>query len=162
MSVVLCCEYVLDINHIIRRPKNQEVLGKQILIQYEGNSPLQFTLVHNLCAKYNLVSQVISRWTSQHMCMLSGVRLFSNLTARLLCPWNSPDNNTRVGCHFLLQGISPNHSSNLHLLCLLHGRQILYLWATGEAQCTDLPEETSACCSLNVECVRWQASELEK
>ena len=29
---------------------------------------------------------------------------------RLLCPWNSPDTNTGMGCHFLLQGsrgISP-------------------------------------------------------
>ena len=25
--------------------------------------------------------------------------------ARLLCPWNSPDKETGVGCHFLLQGI---------------------------------------------------------
>ena len=24
--------------------------------------------------------------------------------ARLLCPWNSPDRNPGVGCHFLLQG----------------------------------------------------------
>ena len=28
------------------------------------------------------------------------------LTARLLCPRNSPGKNTRVGCHSLLQGIS--------------------------------------------------------
>ena len=27
--------------------------------------------------------------------------------ARFLCPWDSPDNNTGVGCHFLLQGL-PN------------------------------------------------------
>ena len=27
------------------------------------------------------------------------------LQARLLCPWNSPGNNTREGCHSLLQGI---------------------------------------------------------
>ena len=26
--------------------------------------------------------------------------------ARLLCPWNSPSKDTRVGCHALLQGIS--------------------------------------------------------
>ena len=39
--------------------------------------------------------------------------------ARLLCPWDSPDNNTEVGCCFLLQGIFPN-------LGLLHCRQILY------------------------------------
>ena len=25
--------------------------------------------------------------------------------ARLLCPWDFPGKNTRVGCHFLLQGI---------------------------------------------------------
>ena len=32
---------------------------------------------------------------------------------RLLCPWNSPGNNTGVGCHALLQAI-------FCLLCLLH------------------------------------------
>ena len=39
---------------------------------------------------------------------------------RLLCPWNSPGNNTGVGCHFLLQGIFPTQGSNPSLLCLLH------------------------------------------
>ena len=28
--------------------------------------------------------------------------------SRLLCPWDSPGKNTGVGCHFLLQGISPS------------------------------------------------------
>ena len=33
--------------------------------------------------------------------------------ARLLCPWDSPGNNTGVGCHaLLLQGISPSQGSN--------------------------------------------------
>ena len=41
--------------------------------------------------------------------------------ARLLCPWNSPGKNTRVGCHALLQGIFPNQGSNPGLLyCLSH------------------------------------------
>ena len=39
---------------------------------------------------------------------------------RLLCPWNSPDKNTRVGFHFLFQGIFPTQGSNPHLLHLLH------------------------------------------
>ena len=39
---------------------------------------------------------------------------------RLLCPWDSPGKNTRVGCHVLLQGIFPTQVSNLCLLCLLH------------------------------------------
>ena len=37
--------------------------------------------------------------------------------ARLLRPWDSPGKNTGVGCHFLLQGISPTQGSNL---CPLH------------------------------------------
>ena len=36
--------------------------------------------------------------------------------ARLLCPWDSPGKNTRVGCHALLQGICPTQKSNLRLL----------------------------------------------
>ena len=43
--------------------------------------------------------------------------------ARLLHPWDSPGMNTGMGCHFLLQGISPTQESNLPLL---HCRQILY------------------------------------
>ena len=39
---------------------------------------------------------------------------------RLLCPWSFPGKNTRVGCHFLLQGIFPTERPNLHLLRLLH------------------------------------------
>ena len=40
-----------------------------------------------------------------------------------LCPWNSPGQNTGVGCHFLLQGIFPTQGSNLGLP---HCRWILY------------------------------------
>ena len=35
---------------------------------------------------------------------------------RLLCPWNFPDKNTEVGCHFLLQGVFPIQGSNLGIL----------------------------------------------
>ena len=35
-------------------------------------------------------------------------------------PWNFPDKNTAVGCHFLLQEILPTQRSNLHLLHFLH------------------------------------------
>ena len=34
---------------------------------------------------------------------------------RLLCLWNSPEKNTGVGCHSLLQGIFPTQGSNLSL-----------------------------------------------
>ena len=52
---------------------------------------------------------------------------------RLLCPWGFSGNNPRVGCHFLLHGVFPTQASNLHLLGLLHCRQILYCWAIREA-----------------------------
>ena len=44
-------------------------------------------------------------------------------SARLLCPWDSPDKNTGVGCHALLQGIFLTQGSNLGLL---HCWQTLY------------------------------------
>ena len=43
--------------------------------------------------------------------------------ARLLCPWNSPGQNTGVGSCSLLQGIFPTQRSNPDLQ---NGRQILY------------------------------------
>ena len=44
-------------------------------------------------------------------------------------PWDFPDKDTGVGCHFLLQEIFPTQGWNLHLLL---GRQILYHGATRE------------------------------
>ena len=43
--------------------------------------------------------------------------------ARLLCPWNSPDKNAGVGCHFPLQAIFPTQGLNPDLQ---HCRLILY------------------------------------
>ena len=45
------------------------------------------------------------------------------LPARVLCRWDFPGKNTRVGFHVLLQGIFPTQESNLGLL---HCTQILY------------------------------------
>ena len=41
----------------------------------------------------------------------------------LLCPWEFPGKSTRVGCHFLLQGIVLTQGLNPGLL---HCRQTLY------------------------------------
>ena len=43
--------------------------------------------------------------------------------SRLLCPWDSRDKNSGVGCHFLLQGIFWTQELNPDLL---HCRQMLY------------------------------------
>ena len=53
-------------------------------------------------------------------------------TARLLCPWNFPDKNTGVGCHFLLQRVfyfkgysQPKDQTRVSCVSCI-GRQILY------------------------------------
>ena len=58
---------------------------------------------------------------SMHACSV-----MSNSLQPHLCPWDFPGKNTGVGCHFLLQGTFLTQGSNLHLLCLLHCRQMLY------------------------------------
>ena len=55
---------------------------------------------------------------------------------RLLCPWDSPSKNIGVGSHFLLQGIFLIQGWKPCLLYLLHWKQILYHWATGESRLT--------------------------
>ena len=61
-----------------------------------------------------------------YVCVLSGSVMSNSLwlyglkPARFLCPWNFPDKNTGVGCHFLLQGIFPTLGSNPLLLHLQH------------------------------------------
>ena len=49
----------------------------------------------------------------------------------LLCPWDSPDKNTRVGCCALLQGIFLTQGLNPGIL---HYRQIFTIWATRDSQ----------------------------
>ena len=55
-------------------------------------------------------------------CAQSLIRVWPFVTpwtvpTRLLCPWGPPGKNTRVGCHFLFQGIFLTQGLNL---CLLH------------------------------------------
>ena len=65
--------------------------------------------------------------------VLSRIQHFANLWTVAHQTLLFPGKNTGAGFHFLLQGIFPTQGSNTCLLCLLHCRQILYLWATGEA-----------------------------
>ena len=49
------------------------------------------------------------------VCVSCSVVADSLQPSTLLCPWNFPDENTGVGCHFLLQGIFPTQELNLGL-----------------------------------------------
>ena len=57
------------------------------------------------------------------------------------CPWDSLGKNTAVDCHALLQGIFLTQGSNLNLL---HCRQILYSWATGDARYISLKNKSES------------------
>ena len=52
------------------------------------------------------------------------------LPGRLLCPWDSPGQNTGVGCHALLQGIFPTQGSTRVSCASCIGKRVLYLKAT--------------------------------
>ena len=52
--------------------------------------------------------------------MSNSFQLHGPLTARILCPLDSPGKNTEVGWRALLQGIFPTQGLNLSLLRLLH------------------------------------------
>ena len=71
---------------------------------------------------------LLTVWVSRSV-MSSSLQPHGLQSTRLLCPCKSPGKNSRMGSHsilqriFLTQGLNPG---------LLHGRQILYCWATRE------------------------------
>ena len=86
---------------------------------------LSFLIRDQTCTPY------IGRWSLNHWIARSGscsvvsysLRPHELQPARLLCPWNSPGQDTGVGSHSLLQGIFPTQGLNP---CHPHWRQILY------------------------------------
>ena len=54
--------------------------------------------------------------------MFNSLQPYDLQPTRLLCPWDSPSNNTGVGCYALIQGIFPTQGSNPPSLPALAGR----------------------------------------
>ena len=78
--------------------------------------------------------------------MSSSLQPHGLLPTRLLCPWDFPDKNTGVGCHFLLQAIFPSQRLNPYLLHLLH-------WLADSLP-LELPEKLCVCvCACVCVCV---------
>ena len=85
-----------------------------------------FTLLHwSVCLFYAITMLFWLLWLLPVSCSVVSDSFQPNwlLPTRLFCPWNSPSENTWVGCHFLLQGNFPTQGLNPGLL---HYRQILY------------------------------------
>ena len=58
----------------------------------------------------------VSTYILSHSVVSDSLRPCGLWPTRLLCPWDFPTKNTRVGCHFLLQGIFLTPGSNSSLL----------------------------------------------
>ena len=65
----------------------------------------------------------ILKWSVSHSVVSDSLQPHRLGLARPFCPWSSPGKSTRVGCHFLLQGIFLTQGLNPGLL---HCRQTLY------------------------------------
>ena len=81
---------------------------QQVLVRMQGNEN-NHTLLMGV--------QTTTHVRAQSLSCVSFFETHGLWPARLLRPWDSPGKSTRVGCHFLLQGIFPSQGSNP---CLLH------------------------------------------
>ena len=87
-------------------------------------SSLDFHLPHILVHQYHFSGFHVCDCSVAHSC--STLQLHGLWSARLLCPWNFPGKNTRVGCHFLLQKSSwPRDQTCVSCVSCI-GRWILY------------------------------------
>ena len=103
-----------------------------IFLQSKGLS----SLFSNTTSKASVLCYIDSRKLTVLCAVLCWFQLFAtpqSVVCQAPCPWDCPGKNTGGGCHFLLQGIFPAQGWNQYLLHLLHCRQILHYWATGEA-----------------------------
>ena len=55
---------------------------------------------------------MVSACVLRHSVVSSSSGHYGLWPSRFLCPWDSPDKNTGLGSHFLLQGIFPTQGSN--------------------------------------------------
>ena len=74
---------------------------------------LRLLLVDKSCSR-DVSTQASFSLLVTNMCACSVAQLCLTLCGptRLLCPWDSPGQNSGVGCHALLQGIFPTRGSN--------------------------------------------------
>ena len=109
----LWCWRTATISHVILSlislAKYELEPGGEIFEKSANAFPLGFEASVCVCISYSVVSD--SLWPH------------GLWPTRLFCPWYSLGKNTRVVCHFLLQGIFPSQGSNLSFL---HCRPILY------------------------------------
>ena len=121
-------DYFIPSQNVPHRGYSQQCLhkSKQFLDQMEifKKHILSFPNLTVIFCFYFHVTCPCEKWKSvSHSVMSDSLWTHEPQPTRLLCPWDSPGKNTRVGCHFLLQGIFPMQGLNPRFP---HCRQILY------------------------------------
>ena len=112
------------------RQKNQTVRNSTI---HKNPKPETTWMLVNSRTDKQLVGHSPDGVLTAIFCGLVGSNSFAtpwNIACQAPCPWNSPDKNTGVSCHFLLQGIILTQGLNSHLL---DWQAVLYHWTTREA-----------------------------
>ena len=102
------------------RQKNQTVRNSTI---HKNPKPETTWMLVNSRTDKQLVGHSPDGVLTAIFCGLVGSNSFAtpwNIACQAPCPRNSPDKNTVVGCHFLLQGIYLTQGSNPGLLILYH------------------------------------------
>ena len=104
-------EITLAINQEIGNWGIKQELSYLLAIRYTSGNPCA-TTVRNMFLLLGILSCCCCCFHSSPNLL----RPHELEPTRLLCPWDFPVKNTRVGSHFLFQGIFPTQGLNLRLL----------------------------------------------
>ena len=119
----LCCNHHLVAFHSSQRKKEQKRISiSSNMLRFDSTcyffgleSPPIYPFAHFL-RKFRFIVCV----SSVASVVPSSLLPYRSQPARLLCPWDSPDKNARVACHFLFQGLFLTQGLNPHVLILTH------------------------------------------
>ena len=131
LSPILCYKiYSLNINPDIPALLNICIVYLSFHLVTINTVTIQFFGAECLHIKrfpiFIVLTLCVHMYTCKHTCMhMKSLQscptlCYPMVTAKLLCPWDSPSKNTGISCHGLLQGIFLTQGSNPHLLGPLH------------------------------------------
>ena len=99
--------------------RKTSIANQKVLYLFQAKFRVQ--MIDCMCSVYQNALHVCHCCLVAESC-LTLWRLHGLQPTRLLCPQDFPDENTRVGCHFLFKGIFPTQRLNPHLQGSLAGR----------------------------------------
>ena len=98
---------------------NNTIKRQTLRYQFKNQNKIQLYVLYR---GHSLDFKIINYCVCVCVCLSSVAQSYPTLwgpvdcTCQEFCPWNFPDENTGVGCHFLLQGIFQTQGSYLSFL----------------------------------------------